>query len=95
MKSIQTEVEGDDGVSRCWSELGEVLRLLLEFGEEGVSRLSGRACSSRGEEAAHVVRLEQGLRLLQGENYRLLLNVAAGSGGEGEQSECRVRLKNT
>lgn len=34
-----------------------------------------------------MVRLEQGLRLLQGENYRLLLNVAAGSGGEGEQSE--------
>lgn len=76
-KSTLTEVEGDDGVSWSRSQLSQVLRLLFEFGEESVSRLSAHR-GSGAEEAAHVSRLEQGLRLLQGQDRRLLLDVTAG-----------------
>ncbi len=65
---MQTKVQGNDCVSWCWSQLGEILRLLFEFGEEGISWLSGHTCTSSSKEAAHVMWLEQRLCLLQGEN---------------------------
>lgn len=73
----QTEVEGNDCVSRCRGKLGQVLWLLFEFGEEGVSRIAGHTCCSLSEETTHVTWLEQWLYLLQGENGWLLLNITA------------------
>lgn len=91
-QTLQTEVQGDDRVSRCRSQLCELLRLLFEFGEEGVSRLSGHACTSSAEEAVHVVRLEHGFCLLQGENHRLLLDVTAGLEKEEQSWFCVQRV---
>jgi len=75
---ILTKVEGNDGVSRSWSQLSEVFWLLLQCGEETFFRLCTQAHATSGEEAAHVLWLEQGLGLLQGENFSIFLDVTAG-----------------
>lgn len=80
-----TEVQADDGVSWGGRQLSEVLRLLLELGEEAIAGL-GRHRAHLAEEAAHVVGLEQRLCLVHGEHHGLLLNVTAEEGAERGQA---------
>lgn len=73
--SVLTKVKGDDGVSRCGGQLSKVFWLLFEFGEQGLDGLRGHCSTTLGEEAVHVVGLEQRLSLVHGEDHGLVLHV--------------------